>query len=120
MTAYGRRRVTFGRLEMDGAWVTYAEAAARLGLSVEAVRQRAIRNKWARMLANDKRARVRLPDEPYLRKPLPYVRRIRRSWTPCESTTRPSRPTSSALEAQLRIEADRLARAEARAEKPAA
>jgi hypothetical protein len=29
---------------MDGAWVT-AEAAARLGLSVEAVRQRAIRNK---------------------------------------------------------------------------
>ena len=29
---------------MDGAWLTYAEAAARLGLSVEAVHQRAIRN----------------------------------------------------------------------------
>ena len=65
MTAYGFRRVTFGRLEMDGDWVTYAEAAARLGVSIEAVRQRAIRNKWARTLGNDKRARVRLPDEPY-------------------------------------------------------
>ena len=50
---------------MDGDWVTYAEAAARLGVSIEAVRQRAIRNKWARTLGNDKRARVRLPDEPY-------------------------------------------------------
>jgi chromosome segregation ATPase len=50
---------------MDGVWVTYAEAAARLNVSVEAVRQRAIRNKWARTLGNDKRARVRLPDEPY-------------------------------------------------------
>jgi hypothetical protein len=50
---------------MDGVWVTYAEAATRLNVSVEAVRQRAIRNKWARTLGNDKRARVRLPDEPY-------------------------------------------------------
>jgi len=37
-----------------------------LGLSIEAVRQRAIRNKWARMLGNDKRARIRLPDHPAL------------------------------------------------------
>ena len=51
---------------MDGVWVTYAEAAARLNVSVEAVRQRAIRNRWARTLGNDKRARVRLPDEPYV------------------------------------------------------
>jgi hypothetical protein len=50
---------------MDGVWATYAEAAARLNVSVEAVRQRAIRNKWARTLGNDKRARVRLPEEPY-------------------------------------------------------
>ena len=49
---------------MDGVWVTYAEAAARLNVSVEAIRQRAIRNRWARTLGNDKRARVRLPDEP--------------------------------------------------------
>ena len=45
--------------------MTYAEAAVRLGLSVEAVRQRAIRNRWARMLGNDKRARVRLPEGAY-------------------------------------------------------
>jgi hypothetical protein len=50
---------------MDGVWVTYAEAAARLNVSVEAIRQRAIRNRWARTLGNDKRARIRLPDEPY-------------------------------------------------------
>jgi hypothetical protein len=45
--------------------MTYAEAATRLGVTVEAIRQRAIRNKWARTLGNDKRARVCLPDEPY-------------------------------------------------------
>jgi hypothetical protein len=50
---------------MDGVWVTYAEAAARLNVSVEAIRQRAIRNRWQRTLGNDKRARIRLPDEPY-------------------------------------------------------
>ena len=50
---------------MDGVWVTYAEAATRLNVSVEAIRQRAIRNRWARTLGNDKRARIRLPDEPY-------------------------------------------------------
>ncbi len=120
MTAYGRRRVTFGRLEMDGAWVTYAEAAARLGLSVEAVRQRAIRNKWARMLANDKRARVRLPDEPYPTQ----TPTVRASDQALMDALREHNATLKAdierLEAQLRIEADRLARAEARAEKQAA
>jgi hypothetical protein len=50
---------------MDGVWVTYAEAATRLNVSVEAIRQRAIRNRWARTLGNDKRARIRLPEEPY-------------------------------------------------------
>src|SRR5271157_2399954 len=50
---------------MDGVWVTYAEAATRLNVSVEAVRQRAFRNRWARTLGNDKRARIRLPEEPY-------------------------------------------------------
>jgi hypothetical protein len=58
---------------MDGVWVTYAEAAARLNVSVEAIRQRAIRNRWARTLGNDKRARVRLPDEPYVTR-TPIVR----------------------------------------------
>jgi DNA-directed RNA polymerase specialized sigma24 family protein len=29
---------------MDGQWMTYAEVAERLGVSLEAVRQRAIRN----------------------------------------------------------------------------
>lgn len=50
---------------MDGSRLAYAEAAARLGLFVEAVRQRAIRNKWARTLGNNKRANIRAPDEAY-------------------------------------------------------
>ena len=45
---------------MDSAWPTYAEVAARLGLSVEAVRQRAIRNKWARTLSGSQHDRNRL------------------------------------------------------------
>jgi hypothetical protein len=48
---------------MDGKWMVYSEAAAALGVSVEAVRRRAIRNKWARMPGNDGRTRLCLPDE---------------------------------------------------------
>jgi hypothetical protein len=51
--------------------LTYAEAAARLGLSLEPVRQRAIRN--TRTLGNDKGARIRLPDEAYPRQ-TPVIR----------------------------------------------
>jgi hypothetical protein len=48
---------------MDGVWTTYNEAAARLGVTPEAVRRRAIRNKWARMPGNDGKTRVMVPDE---------------------------------------------------------
>lgn len=47
---------------MSDTWLTYAEAAERLGVTVEAARQRAIRGRWQRMQGNDGRARVRLPD----------------------------------------------------------
>jgi len=48
---------------MDGEWLTYQEAAVRLGVTPEAARRRAIRGKWARMPGNDGRTRVRVPDD---------------------------------------------------------
>jgi hypothetical protein len=48
---------------MDLKWMTYGEAAVRLGVSAEAARRRAIRGKWARMPGNDGRTRVQVPDE---------------------------------------------------------
>ena len=47
---------------MEAEWLTYREAAARLRSNVEAVRQRAIRCRWPRVLGNDKRARVQIPE----------------------------------------------------------
>ena len=47
---------------MSDTWLTYAEAAEKLGTSVEAVRQRAIRGRWQRTAGNDGKARIRLPD----------------------------------------------------------
>ncbi len=48
---------------MDGEWLTYEQAAVRLGVTPEAARRRAIRGKWARMPGNDGRTRVRVPDD---------------------------------------------------------
>jgi hypothetical protein len=47
---------------MESDWLSYAEAADRLNTTPEAVRQKAIRGRWQRMIGNDKKARVRLPD----------------------------------------------------------
>ena len=48
---------------MSGDWLTYAEAAARLGIKPESVKKRAIRRGWARQAGNDGLARIRLPDD---------------------------------------------------------
>jgi hypothetical protein len=47
---------------LSGEWLTYREAAGRLGSNVEAVRQRAIRCRWPRTVGNDKRARIQIPE----------------------------------------------------------
>jgi hypothetical protein len=47
---------------MEGEWLTYEQAAERLRVSPEAIRQRAIRGRWQRTAGNDGRARVRLPE----------------------------------------------------------
>jgi hypothetical protein len=59
-----------GGRDMDGQWMTYTEAAARLGVTPEAVRRRAFRSNWARQPGNDGRSRVRVPeDAPVTRSP---------------------------------------------------
>jgi hypothetical protein len=50
--------------ERAGEWLTYKEAAARLGSTAEAIRYRAIRGRWPRMRANDGRAKIQIPDDP--------------------------------------------------------
>jgi hypothetical protein len=44
--------------EAETMWLTYAEAAGRIGTTSEAVRQRAIRGKWPRIRGRDGKARV--------------------------------------------------------------
>lgn len=60
-------RTPFGRAadmieDRIAEWLTYEQAAERLGVTAEAVRQKAIRGRWQRARGNDGKARVRLPE----------------------------------------------------------
>lgn len=44
-------------------WLTYEEAAARLGIKADSVRRRAASRKWPRRQGNDGLARVRIPPD---------------------------------------------------------
>ncbi len=46
---------------MDGKWLSYADAAAALGMTPESVRQRARREHWRKQLGNDGRALILVP-----------------------------------------------------------
>jgi hypothetical protein len=62
----GEPDLTHGRSTADRerpAWLTYAQAADRLGLSPEAVRHRARRSSWRTMPGNDGRTLVLVPDD---------------------------------------------------------
>lgn len=48
---------------MAEEWLTYSELAERLGVSSEAARQKAIRQRWPRRTANDGKAQVRVDVE---------------------------------------------------------
>src|SRR5215471_10489621 len=61
---------TWAARTLDGQWMTYGEAAVRLGVTPEAVRRRAFRSQWARQPGNDGRTWVRVPDDaPVTRSP---------------------------------------------------
>lgn len=49
-------------MENENDWLTYSEAGKKLGISAEAVRQRANRGRWHKTRGNDGRPRIRLPD----------------------------------------------------------
>lgn len=55
-----------------GDWETLKQAAERLGMSPEAIRQRAIRGHWPRRKSNEGTALVRVPDDVTVRS---YARR---------------------------------------------
>lgn len=44
-------------------WLTYDDAASRLGILPDSVRRRAAARKWPRRLGNDGKARVRIPED---------------------------------------------------------
>jgi DNA primase len=49
---------------MDDPWLTYKQAADKLGVSPQAARQKAIRGRWPRTRGNDGQARVQVPEQP--------------------------------------------------------
>ena len=48
---------------MDGQWLSYQEAARRLGVTAASVRRRAQRARWARQRGNNGLALVMVPDD---------------------------------------------------------
>jgi hypothetical protein len=98
---------------LSDEWLTYREAAERIGSTPEAVRYRAMRGKWQRRRGNDGRARIQLPDDPN------PVR------TPSAQAVRtPSAPSANgvlikALQAHVETLKEQLAAAEARIDKQA-
>lgn len=48
---------------MSGDWLTYQEAADRLGIKPESVKKRAARRHWQRTNGNDGRTRVLVPSD---------------------------------------------------------
>ena len=90
------------------AWLTYAEAGQRLGVSPEAVRAKAIRRGWRRQHGNDGKARVRLPFDAGE----PVDRAVNTQSTPVRKSVDPA--LVHALEghvASLKTENERLAAA---------
>jgi hypothetical protein len=118
---------------MSDEWLSYAEAAERLNTTVEAVRLRALRGRWQKTIGNDKRPRIRLPDGWLNDGRTTNERRERKTKndgrTTVVRTVDPAlmhalethnatlKADVERLEGQLRIEADRLAGAEARADR---
>ena len=63
-------------------WLTYRQAADKLGVSPQAVRQKAIRGRWPRTKGNDGQARVQVPEHSIVSGHRPARRPTFLSWTP--------------------------------------
>jgi hypothetical protein len=106
-----------------GDWETYQQAAGRLGISPEALRQRAIRGNWPRRKSNEGTAIVRVPDDISVRS---YGRRTPEQTAVEHSNVRPYDDASVRLVAALEAHIETLkgelayARAELETERQAA
>lgn len=58
---YGRAPAGIRADAMGDSWMTYAAAAASLGMTTESVRQRARREHWRKQLGNDGKALILVP-----------------------------------------------------------
>jgi hypothetical protein len=115
-------RASDTRSSSGSQWMTYAEAAQRLGISSEAVRQVAMRRKWPRRRPNDDpfgRVQVLVPADEEIR-PRTAVQHPDERLSEQPSDTRSTSELNSLLEAEreARGRADERAdRADARAER---
>ena len=99
---------------MIGEWLTYVQAAEKLGVSPNAARQRAIRGRWQRTLGNDRRTRICLPDgwQSFVRRPNGRSPRAQAELTG-------ARRSIAALQDHIETLKTQLVAAELRAEKQA-
>jgi hypothetical protein len=107
-----------GRVADEGLWLSYTDAAKRLGISREALRRRADRGRWARTRSNtDRTVRIQIPENLVLDAsitPVPDASVTRAAPVPDASITRaaPVQDVARALEghvATLQAEVERLA-----------
>jgi hypothetical protein len=56
---------------MDVRWLTYEEMATELGIERESARQLVKRKRWPRRPGNDGRARVGVPEDAFMTRPVP-------------------------------------------------
>jgi hypothetical protein len=102
---------------MTDEWFTYAQAAERLNLTVEAVRLRALRGRWQKTIGNDKRPRIRLPEGWSNDVQTTVERRERKARNDSRTAVERSADAAiiKALEAHVATLKEQLAGAEARA-----
>jgi len=91
---------------MSGDWLTYAEAAERLGIKPESVKKRAIRKGWPRQQGNDGLARICLPDGTHVSSHVPDAVS---SHVPRDMSGDDTRERLASAETEVRLLRERLA-----------
>jgi DNA primase len=91
---------------MTDPWLTYTQAAEKLGVSRQAVRQKATRGRWPRTRGNDEQARIQVPEQPYRSRTVTVP-------VPDDQLVGSLREHIATLKAELAIERERADRATA-------
>ena len=86
-------------------WLTYSAAAERLGISPEAVRQRAIRHEWTRRTGNDGKAEVRIDVDELRASSPPKLHQPHAEGHPADASPTGEQPTVDLLADARTIEA---------------